>query len=108
MALDAGKLNRRVTIQSRSEPLDGYGDAKAVWSTVDTVWAHVQPMSGTEKAEAQSFGADVSMQVTIRYRDDVTPKNRLLLGSRVLEIVSARDEDERHEALVLVCSERAA
>lgn len=108
MGLNAGRLNRRVTIQVRSDPLDGYGDSRPTWTDVATVWAHVEPLSGKELAEAQVFVADASLNVTIRYRTDVslTPKNRLLLGTRELAIVSVLDKDELHEQLLLLCSER--
>ena len=45
-------------------------------------------------------------RVTIRYREGIKSKMRVAIGSRILEIVSVIDVDERHRQLDLLCEER--
>lgn len=108
MGLRAGKLNKRVTIQQVTRTSDGGGGYTEAWAALATVWANVEPQSGSERWTAGQQGAGVEWQVTIRYRDDVTPLMRVLYGSKVLNIRAVMDPDARSERLVLVCEEEEA
>ncbi len=103
----AGAINRRVTIQAVTDTTDAGGGRAQTWAMLATVWARVEPLSGDERARAEQVAADLSHRVTVRYRDDVTPRHRLLYGSRVLKILAVRDADEKHERLELLCAEVA-
>jgi len=43
-----GKLDKRITLQSRSATLDDYGQELNSWSDIATVWANVKPLGGRE------------------------------------------------------------
>jgi SPP1 family predicted phage head-tail adaptor len=101
----AGNLRRRLTLQSRAIDRDDRGGAIESWSTTATVWGSVIPSSGREAWQAEQSQAQVTHQVTIRYRAGVTPRMRLLDGSRVLHIASAVDVDSRKRELTLMCVE---
>ena len=62
--MDAGKLDRRITLQTRSESDDGFSTAPGAWSTLATVWAQFIPLSASERAQA---GETASFQKA-RYR----------------------------------------
>lgn len=106
--LAAGRLDQRVTIQS---PVDSRGatfaDPQAAsWSTVATVWAAVEPLAGREWFRNQEVGASAEVRVTLRWRDGVTEKMRLVHGARTYEIVAPPiDVELRHEQLQLMCRE---
>ena len=106
--MDAGKLDRRVTIQYRAEAQDPiYGTPQISWHTLATVWAEVQdmiPSRGERIAEGVSI-ARRPCRVRMRYRSDVTIDMRLLYGERTLRIVSMPAELGRREGLELVCEE---
>lgn len=105
--VDAGKLRTRVEIQNRTTARDGYGDALETWGTAATVWAEVVPLSGRELWAAQQAQADVTTRVRIRYRSDVTvtPRTRLRIGTRILNVQAAVDVDGRNRLLELLCVE---
>lgn len=63
----AGLLNRRLAIQSRSTAQDAAGQPLNTWTTIATVWAAIEPLSGREREAAQSIHPDISHQITIRY-----------------------------------------
>lgn len=55
--------------------------------------------------QAQQINAEVSVNVKIRYRDDVTSRHRVIFGDRTLEIVSVLRPDNRKTELNLLCVE---
>ena len=103
--MQAGKLRSRVTIQATSGAEDDRGGTAAGWTALVTVWANVAPMSGNEAFAAFKQNPEVTSVVTIRYRTGVTPANRIVVGSRVLDITSVIDVEERRHWLQLGCKE---
>lgn len=101
----AGQYNRRVTIQKPAVSSDTEGSPKTIWSTLDRVWAKVEPLSARERLQAAQAELDVTDSVTIRYRTDVTHNMRLLYGTRVLEIQEVIPDEARHVDLQLLCQE---
>jgi len=104
--MKAGKLRRRVTLQSVATSSNGVGGkTSAAPTTVATVWASVEPLSGGELLRAQQMQSNLSHRVTIRHRSGVTPRMRVAYQGRRFEIAAVIDPEERHERLVLLCSE---
>lgn len=105
--MQAGKLRKRVTIQTPVAATNGYMEQIVTWSTLTIVWADVRATSGAERTigTAQQVQAAITDQVEIRYRSDVTAKQRIKLGDRILDIESVGDPDGRRRKLVLSCRE---
>lgn len=105
--LTAGKMNKRVAIQSATGAQGATGEPTKTWSTDATVWASIEPISGREVFAAQLVVADVTHRVRMWYRSDVTitPEKRLLYGARVFEIVSAMNIDEHNAEWEILCKE---
>ena len=101
----AGLLRNRVTIQTRSETTDDFGEIDFSWSNSATVWASVEPLSGRELMNAQQAGATVTHKITMRYKSGVNPKDRISFDSRTIEIESVRNYRERDISLELMCRE---
>jgi SPP1 family predicted phage head-tail adaptor len=101
----AGRLRERVTIQEATETRDSFGQAVATWATHATCWASVEPFSGSERFQAATLNAEILYEVRIRYDSEITPKMRLLYGTRILRIERIIDEREEHRELVLLCAE---
>lgn len=105
MGLAAGRLDKRVTLQSATTARDGHGQPLETWSDIATVWAAIDPIRGREYFAAQQFAAETTHKVTIRHRSGISPKNRVLFGSRVFRIESVINPHERGERLELMCVE---
>ena len=104
--MKAGKLRKRVAIQSRTDSVSDETMAPTqTWTTVATVWASVEPLSGQEGIQANQLNAELSHRVTIRYYSGLTAAYRILWGTRVLRIVSVLNTDERNREMVLSCME---
>lgn len=105
MALMAGRLNKRVILQTVSNAADGGGGVTETWADTATLWAHIEELSGDEGFEAQQVASRLSHRVTLRYRTNVTPQQRLKYGSRILRINAVINPGQRNERLELLCAE---
>jgi SPP1 family predicted phage head-tail adaptor len=53
-----GKLDRRITIQSKAEVTDSYGQRTVTWSTHLTVWSDPIQEMGKEKTDNNNRGTE--------------------------------------------------
>ena len=104
----ASRLRKRVTLQSLSLTADGGGGAARGWQDVATLWAEVVPLRGAESLQAEKVTAEITHLLRLRYRSDVTPDKRLLLGGRALNIRAVLNVGERGRELEVYCEEGAA
>lgn len=106
--MDAGTLDRRVTILARSETIDPVYGTKAVsWSELATVWANVKDMIPS-RGERLADGVEIAnrpCRVRMRYRSDITSAMRLQIGGRQLRIITQPAELGRREGLELLAEE---
>jgi SPP1 family predicted phage head-tail adaptor len=105
----AGLLRYRIEIQADVATVetdaDEYGDVPERWETEATVWGRVEQTGGRESWQADQVQPDVTALVTIRYYSGVTPKHRLKIGDRILQVRSAIDPDGRRRELRVGCTE---
>lgn len=101
----AGQLRKRLALQSKTESQDNFGSVTHTWSTDETIWGAVQPLTGRELVEAQQIDAESNVKITIRYRVGLSTNLRILWGSRVYEINAVLNFDERNARVELLCRE---
>lgn len=101
----AGQLRHRVVLQSVGSTLDDYGDLSNSWSTAATVWASIDPVSGTETDIAGELAGVVTHKIKMRYRSGITSQNRITFDSRTFQIESVADWQERNVFMELLCKE---
>ncbi|OAB31755.1 hypothetical protein PMSD_18390 [Paenibacillus macquariensis subsp. defensor] len=112
--LNAGKLNRRITIQKEgpSEDAAGYPIPNPPWEDVATVWASREPLRGRELWAAATIHAEKTVRYKIRYRDGITSDMRLIDGKvtvndvqmdRIYQLSAVLDDvfDDRRETHLL-------
>ncbi len=96
----AGKLDRRMIIRRFAEigrtPLN---EPINEWVNIVEVWAQQRPERGTERFAAAQINGTAVMTFHIRYRSDVTSKDRLLYEGREYEIVAPPREIGRKVVL---------
>lgn len=102
----AGTLRRRVEFQRRSGAQDTFGADLDTWTTVATVWGSVQDIRGMLRYAAEEYQAQVTTEIIIRWRSDLTPAMRAVADGRTFQIQSIQDQEGRHRELVLACLER--
>ncbi len=100
-----GDLACQIVIQQAGTARDSFGQTVETWGTFATVWAEILPLRGTELFTAQQFQSKITAKVRIHFLRGVSPKMRVLFGSRIFEIHNIINTTERNRELVLMCSE---
>jgi len=104
----AGKLDRRLTIRRFGEiGRDEFNAPIVDWHDVTTVWAQQRPDRGSERFAAAQVNGTSVMTFHIRYRGEVTVKDRLLYEGREYEIVAPPREIGRRVVLEIDAIARA-
>lgn len=107
MTMRAGRLHEVVDIKKKSVTKNAVGEEVLDWVTIDggaNVWAAVEPISGTEGAEASQIHAEVSTKIIIRYVEGIRASMRVHHGDDVYQLVSPPiDKRTRRESLTLMC-----
>lgn len=101
----AGKLRTLISIQQGTATSDGMGGKTVVWSEFAKVYAH----QIIKRADANTIADQIeSVQYSrwvVRYIDGISPKMRIVVGSRVMEINAVYDPSQKRERLEIVCTE---
>jgi SPP1 family predicted phage head-tail adaptor len=87
-AIQPGRLDQRVTIQSEVRVSDGAGGHNLTWRDDMTVWAEVVPVSGHEMVASGQIQDRAMYQIIMRNRRDIdmTAAHRLIWLNRLLNI----------------------
>jgi head-tail adaptor len=109
--LDSRKLKHQVVLQRPDKIDNGAGGrrpnpANGGWAEVARPWAEIVALRGQEAVRENIARAAQLWRVTIRYRDGVTPLNRIVWGAIVMNISSAAP-NEAGDGLVMTCESGA-
>lgn len=103
--MQAGKLNKRVTIQSLTTTQDAAGGIIETWADSAIRWASIEPLRGREYWEAKKENAEVETRIRLRYLSGILPNMRVEYGTRYYLIVSVINPKEKGEETELMCRE---
>lgn len=105
--MQAGKLRHRVTLQKPVKTQSpSTGAVINTWEDVAVLWADVVDLSAREFIAAQAAQSEITTRITVRHRNDVTSKHRILFRGRVYNIHGALADDKSGlEYLTLPCSQ---
>jgi SPP1 family predicted phage head-tail adaptor len=107
--MQAGKLDRRITLQRFTETRDAFNEPVKSWDPLATVWASYEPLSDGERFRASETAANASARFVIRYSStvaDLTPKDRLTFDGTVFDIIHVK-EVGRRKGLEITAAARA-
>lgn len=109
MTTRAGRLRHLVTHQALvagSPQQSPSGEPDEAWADLVTgIFAGVEPLMGRELFVAQEMHSEVTVRIRERYRPGVDAKQRVIWGEKIYNIQYIIDPEERHEELLLMCSE---
>ena len=102
-----GKLRHFVTINRYAPTVSPVtGETIAAYKELDTgFWAEIRPLSAKEMVNAQQTVGESTHRITMRYTPYVGRKDQIIFGSRVFEIESVLNRDERNIELTLMAHE---
>ena len=92
-------LRYRLTLQQQVKTPDGMGGFAKSWADIADVWAEIKPAGGTEKFFGAQLQSSVTHRITIRYRDDVSPGQRLLFDKRIFNIRYVHADNDNRQTL---------
>lgn len=90
--MQAGQLDRRITLQTLDLTQDVTGQPIEGWSTLDTIWARVRSQRGAERFDAQQVVGRAVTTFLIRHRTDIEVDTmRIQYDSRDWDITDVRE-----------------
>ena len=101
--MQAGRLNRRCTLQSPSQSVDEIGQPIPGWTDVATLWADIRMKSGLESIKAGAPVSVVQASIRVRYRAGITAGMRVVHNLQVYEILAVQPDVGGREYVDLVC-----
>lgn len=95
-----------VYVQTLTRSSDGEGGFTQSWTTGRMLPAAISPIQARQQFENRSVGVDATHLIKIRGLEDIDEKNdRFLFGSRVFEILTVENIQERDIVKVITCKE---
>lgn len=94
------KRPKRWILERVDDPADFTGDA-ATTTQIETVFLHVEPMSGSEPQREEKHSPETVLKMTCRYRPTIAQGMQFRRDSRVIFIESIIDPGEAHRKMVL-------
>lgn len=104
--INAGELDRRITLQRKTITVDSYGAETVSWATLATVWGKKTDMRGAERYTAVQSIAEVDTKFVIRYRRGLNPVDRIACEGRTYDVGGIL-EIGRHEGMEIHAKARA-
>jgi head-tail adaptor len=95
-------------IEERAYADDGQGGQKDIWSIVsENVPMSLTPLNAKRKEEYRTFNVDSSHEIKVRGEITlVEANNRITFGTRIFEIKTIEDVQERGIEQICICLER--
>ena len=101
--MKGGILDRRITIQNKSEVVATNGQRTLTWATFLTIWSNPVEKDGFEKNDNNNRSTTRMVHFRIRYNGTITNEMRILWGSEYYKIEDTK-ELGRQEGLIIVAS----
>ena len=102
----SGSLRERVTIERRLGNRDTLGGAVGAYAYDGAAWAAVSPLIPADLTVADSLSALPRWQVTLRKREGIDLKTRLVWRGRFLGVRSVISDPRDPARMVLTCQEK--
>lgn len=104
MPINPGLLDRRITLQSRTESRDNEGSAVTTFADETQIWAQKVSENSAEARRLLATRSGAEIVFRIRYRASLTSAHRIYFDGRYYDIVGDPTEDTshaRHEAMLV-------
>jgi len=100
--LRSGIMDKKATIQTPTDGVNGIGETVLSWDTFTTRYIALLPLTGNEQMTAMANEGSVTHRVRMRYTSGLKPKMRLVAEGRTFEVMSVveRGRREEHELMV--------
>jgi SPP1 family predicted phage head-tail adaptor len=93
--IHVGEMTELIELHSLTSTSDGMGGSTQAWAKYADVWAHIRPLSGSEREGAMRTEGTAKHLIVIRNRDDVRDTHKIVWGARELNIRFIRSRGPR-------------
>ena len=100
--MQAGRINRRCTLQTPNTETDEIGQPIPGWTDVATVWADIRLKSGLEAIKAGTPVSTVQASIRIRYRAGINAGMRIVHNLTAYNITAVQPDVGGREFVDLV------
>lgn len=100
-----GQYDQRITFQRMTETVSDTAAPTQTWADLATCWAWAMSKDGQEFNEANKLTPKHYWIIKTRYRNDITEKDRIAYGSKLLYISSISHDSSRSDATEFLCTE---
>lgn len=100
MPVNAGRLDRRITIQSLATTRGTSGGVAKTYTDEATIWAEKVETTGREFRAAGSLRAETTIAFRIRYRSSLTEQHRIYFGGKYYDILQINEEGRQESQLI--------
>ena len=100
--IKVGDLRHRVSIQRKTRAPDGVGGSIVTWVQYATPWCKITPKTGSERIYLDRLNAQGLSTVIMRYRADMSEKDKLVFRGNEYQIRSIINIEERNRYSELV------
>lgn len=103
MRINAGKLNKRISIQRSVKTMDADGYWTEVYETVHACWAQFSRQSGKEVFQADADYAEIRARFLIRYTSTpIDQKMFVLYAGKRYAIEYLNDYGDSHDYIEII------
>ena len=89
--MNAGQLDRRVTLENYTTTRDAWNNPTKTWATLDQVWAHKRDVTELERTETEQRVAYTRTIFKIRHRTDVDATMRVDYDGKKYYIIGVKE-----------------
>lgn len=107
--MQAGQMDRRLTIQRATYATNGFNEPVPTWTTLATVWARRINVSDAERQRSAETAAEITARFQVRYQAalaSLNPKDRVICEGDTFDIWGVK-EIGRREGLEISATARA-
>ena len=101
--MKGGNLDRRITIQEKTEVVASNGQRTLTWSTLLSTWSNPVEKDGQEKTENNNRSTKRMVNFRIRYRSNITNEMRVVWEGKYYKIEDTK-ELGRQDGLMIISS----
>ena len=102
----AGRLKHPVTIQRFISTVNDFGETIEEWSDLYTTRAEIKPISAKEIFASDRPITEMTHKITIRYREELKPTDRIKFNNRYFNITSIANYNEQNQVLEILTKEQ--
>ncbi len=103
----SSELRHQITLKTSASTTDGEGGFVDGWTTVGTTWASVSPITAKQRDYYNSLSTEITHLIKIRGDVTCLDTYQITFDSRIFEVLTVENIQERDIVKIVFCKERS-